>query len=90
VPKADFPGILTTLQGLLAPEGLFFLGQYGGVDREGVWAGDHYEPKRFYARYLDEQLQALVVHQFEVVDFHRVLLEDETAGHFQSFTLRRR
>jgi SAM-dependent methyltransferase len=89
VPKADFPGILTSLHDLLAPDGLFFLGQYGGVDREGIWAGDHYEPKRFFARYLDEQLQALVTRQFAVVDFHRVLLEDETRGHFQSLTLRR-
>ena len=89
VPKADFPAILQNIHTLLRPRGLFFLGQYGGVDQEGVWAGDHYEPKRFFARYLDEQIQALVSGIFEIVYFKRVFLENESIGHFQSMILRK-
>lgn len=89
VPRADFAGILAHLNTLLKPGGLFFLGQYGGVDQEGVWAGDHYEPKRFFSRYLDEQILAIVERIFAVVDFHPVPLPDEPSGHFQALTLRR-
>jgi SAM-dependent methyltransferase len=89
VPRADFPAILRQLHTLLKPGGLFYLGQYGGVDQEGVWAQDHYEPKRFYSRYLDEQIEALVTPRFELVEFRRVPVDDGTTGHFQSLTLRR-
>jgi len=89
VPKADFPGILACIRGLLHPGGLFFLGQYGGIDQEGVWEGDHYEPKRFFARYLDDQIKALVSTLFDLIYFKQVLLEDGTTGHFQSMILRK-
>ena len=89
VPKADFPGILVLIRGLLHPGGLFFLGQYGGIDQEGVWEGDHYEPKRFFARYLDDQIKALVSTLFDLIYFKQVLLEDGTTGHFQSMILRK-
>jgi SAM-dependent methyltransferase len=88
VPHADFPGILVKLRSLLKPGGLFFLGQYGGIDQEGVWAGDHYEPKRFFARFTDEQIQGIVQALFEVVDFRRIDVGEET-GHFQSLSLRK-
>jgi SAM-dependent methyltransferase len=88
VPKPDFPEILERLHSLLKPGGLFFLGQYGGVDKEGVWEDDHYQPKRFFARYLDDQIRTLVEQHFVVVSFRRILLEQESAGHFQSLILR--
>ncbi|MFN8489966.1 MAG: class I SAM-dependent methyltransferase [Caldilineaceae bacterium] len=89
VPKTDFPGILQQIRALLRPGGLFFLGQYGGVDQEGVWAGDHYEPKRFFARYLDDQIKALVTPVFDLLYFKAVPLDDDSAGHFQSMILRK-
>ena len=64
VPKLDFSSILEKIRILLRPGGLFFLGQYGGVDQEGVWEGDHYDPKRFFARYLDEQIKEIVTTVF--------------------------
>ncbi len=89
VPKQDFPDILQNIHTLLRPSGLFFLGQYGGVDEEGVWESDHYEPKRFFARYLDEQIKEIVTTVFELVYFKQILLDDGTMGHFQSMILRR-
>jgi len=41
VPKADLPAILTSIRTILRPDGLFYWGQYGGIDQEGVWEGDH-------------------------------------------------
>lgn len=89
VPKQDFPGILQNIHKLLRPGGLFFLGQYGGVDKEGVWENDHYEPKRFFARYLDEPIKAIVTAVFELVYFKPILLDDGSIGHFQSMILRK-
>jgi SAM-dependent methyltransferase len=88
VPHADFPAILVKLQALLKPGGLFYLGQYGGVDQEGVWAQDHYEPKRFYARFTDDQILAIVQETFELIEFRRVDV-GESSGHFQSLVLRK-
>ncbi len=89
VPKADFPGILVRIRGLLHPGGLFFLGQYGGIDQEGVWEGDHYAPKRFFARYLDDQIKALVTPAFDLLYFKAVPVDDDSTGHFQSMILRK-
>jgi SAM-dependent methyltransferase len=90
LPKADFPAILARLSTLLRPSGLFYLGQYGGVDQEGVWEDDHYQPKRFFARYLDDQIKAVVTQVFELVSFRAVPIDDGSAGHFQAMTLRKR
>lgn len=89
VPKQDFSGILQNIHKLLRPNGLFFLGQYGGVDEEGVWEGDHYEPKRFFARYLDQPIKDIVTTIFELVSFKPIKVDDGTMGHFQSMILRK-
>lgn len=89
VPKTDFPGILQGIRTILRLDGLFFLGQYGGVDEEGVWAGDHYEPKRFFARYRDEQLLAIVEQLFAVEEFQSIPPDDGSAGTFQALVLRK-
>jgi hypothetical protein len=55
-----------------------------------VWEGDHYEPKRFYARYRDDQIQTLITQFFDFVSFRAVPTEDGSEGHFQSMILRKR
>ncbi len=90
VPKADFRAVLESIARVLEPGGLFFLGQYGGVDVEGVMENDHYEPKRFYSRWTDEGLRLAAREVFEEVEFHRVEMEGGRPGWgFQSLTLRR-
>lgn len=86
VPHADFPAILAKLHALLKPHGLFYLGQYGGVDQEGVWEMDHYEPKRFFARFTDAQILAIAQEQYELLEF-RPIDVGEGSGHFQSLVL---
>ncbi|MBX3011286.1 MAG: class I SAM-dependent methyltransferase [Caldilineaceae bacterium] len=88
VPKALLPTILTKIRTLLRPNGLFYWGQYGGIDQEGVWAGDHYEPKRFFARYTDEQFRALAASLFTTEAFS-VVPHGGGEGYFHAATLRK-
>ena len=87
VPKADLPAILTSIRTILRPDGLFYWGQYGGVDVEGVWEGDHYEPKRFFARYTDDQLRT-IARRFFAEEAFCVVPKGE-GNHFHAVTLRR-
>ncbi|WP_433750978.1 class I SAM-dependent methyltransferase [Falsibacillus pallidus] len=69
VPKKDFQKVIQNLKSILKPNGLFYLGVYGGEDSEGIWEGDHYEPKRFFSFYKNEDIQHAVKEEFELLDF---------------------
>ena len=88
VPKTDLPRVLSAIQKLLKPEGIFYMGVYGGEDKEGILAQDHLEPKRFFSSYTDEAILQAVGAFFEVVYFRHVPLEDPNQ-HFQSMILRK-
>ena len=90
VPRADLPTILEGIRALLRPGGLFYWGQYGGRDEEGVYQGDHYQPKRFFSFLADDGIQVVAQSHFDLVRWQHVPLEDEADLHFQSLTLRRR
>lgn len=88
VPKVELPGILEKIRTLLRPHGLFYWGQYGGIDAEGIWEGDHYEPQRFFARYTDEPFKALASRYFTLEAFCQ--LPQRTSGdYFHAVTLRK-
>jgi SAM-dependent methyltransferase len=90
VPKADLPAVLAAIRTVLRPDGLFYLGLYGGPDSEGVWADDAHEPKRFFSFHTDDGLERAVRPYFTVLRFERVPLGDaEERLHFQSLLLRR-
>ena len=44
LPKHELPPVLRTIETLLTPNGLFYMGVYGGYDFEGIWEQDTYEP----------------------------------------------
>lgn len=91
LPKAELPAVLEGLNSLLKPDGLFYLGVYGGYDSEGIWQADRYEPKRFFSFYTDEHLQQVVAKVFDLHSFKRIALDDEASElHFQSLILRKR
>jgi SAM-dependent methyltransferase len=94
VPVADLPRVLQALHELLKPEGLFYLGQYGGVDRAGIEDTSHVAEfgPRFYAHHTDESIRRLVAKAFEIVSFKSIPLDHfaDPAFHFQSLILRRR
>jgi SAM-dependent methyltransferase len=91
VPPADLPRVLTVVREVLGPEGVFFLGQYGGIEFQGVRTQDHYQPKRYFSFLPDAQLRALVEVDFSILEFQVVELpaEDEPGFHFQALQLRR-
>jgi SAM-dependent methyltransferase len=53
VPTDDLPAVLRKLQELLRPDGLFFLGVYGGFEQEGTHEQDEHNPPRFFAHHTD-------------------------------------
>ena len=90
VPKRDLTQVLESLRTKLIVGGLFYWGQYGGIEHEGSWPDDDYEPKRFFSLLLDDQIRAISERYFEVISFNIVGIESEDDGHFQSLFLRRR
>lgn len=91
VAKAELPAVLQEIDRVLAPDGLCYVGLYGGPDQEGVWDDDTYEPKRFFAFYSDEALQQTLARVFNPVYFQRIVVEGIGERlHFQSVILRKR
>ena len=89
VPRAELPVALASVATTLEPNGWFFWGQYGGIDREAIFAEDTYEPKRFFSYLSDDSMLALASERFDVIDFHPVEVGGEPGTHFQALTLRR-
>ncbi len=88
VPRSELRAVLRRISHIVRPDGLFYLGLYGGREFEGVWEEDYFEPKRFFCHYLDEDLCALAVEFFTLQSFRRVL-HGWSGLHFQSLILRR-
>jgi SAM-dependent methyltransferase len=91
LPKVEWPVALAEISRVLKPNGLFFLGLFGGNNFEGVWEDDDYQPHRFYTFWTDDDLQNLVSKQFEIVDFHTHRTSASApAEHFQAVTCKQR
>lgn len=90
LPKHEFPLALSEVARILKPDGLFYLGQYGGPDREAVWEDDPYRPPRLFSFFSDENLFAAVAPLFDIQTFKHVPLQDDpSALHFQALLLRK-
>jgi len=88
VPREDLPAALAAIRATLLPGGLFYLGQYGGIVQDGVFADDTYEPKRYFSFLEDDDLLAIVREHFEVESFRAVDIRSDDGEHFQSLVLR--
>jgi SAM-dependent methyltransferase len=89
VPYQDLGRALAAIAATLVPGALFYLGQYGGIERTGVWHGDYYEPKRYFSYLTDDQIERATRQHFDTVEFRRVPVEGEIDSYFQALTLRR-
>ena len=85
--KEDFPLALKNVSRVLRPDGLFYLGMYGGTDFEGIWEDDFYIPKRFFSFHMDESLKVILSDVFEILYFRNVYLGEDKKP-FQSTILR--
>lgn len=90
VPKEILSEILVEIKRTLVEDGLFYLGQYGGVDQQGVVSDDNYEPKRFYALLTDQDLLQMIEKFFEIIYVKFIPLDGENVFHFQSLVLRKK
>jgi hypothetical protein len=73
---------------VLKPDGIFYLGIYGGEDSEGIWENDWCDPKRFFAFRSDAIIQSLVKKYFELMYF-KIIQLDKGNHHFQFLILRK-
>ena len=89
LPKDEFPVVLKNVCNVLNPNGLFFLGIYGGIEFEGIWEKDAYRPKRFFSFHSDENLKKALVDTFEILYFKRIEFGKDQLS-FQSTILRKR
>jgi cyclopropane fatty-acyl-phospholipid synthase-like methyltransferase len=87
VPRRDLPQVLKGIRELLNPKGLFYWGQYGGIEQEGVYDEDHYSPKRFFSFLTDEQFTDYAARYFELFSFNRINLEGDEM-HYHRMILR--
>jgi SAM-dependent methyltransferase len=89
VPNAELPAVLASIARVLRPDGLFFLGVYGGSEAagEGLAECDDHVPARFFSWRTDDQIVQFASSSFDIVDFH--IAEAGTQHRFQSLTLRR-
>jgi len=88
VPRSELTCVLAIIRDLLHPDGLFYWGQYGGLNLEGIFEDDHYTPKRFFSFLTDEQVQAYATNFFELLKFKQIPLEKDEM-HFQGLVLRK-
>jgi SAM-dependent methyltransferase len=88
VPREDLPAALAVVRSTLYAGGLFYLGQYGGIVQDGIFADDTYEPKRYFSFLEDEDLRAVAGEHFEIESFRAVDIGSDDGEHFQSLVLR--
>jgi predicted methyltransferase len=92
VPPAELDAVLASIHRVLGSGGIFFWGQYGGIDRESIFAGGGYATGRFFSYLTDSRMRAAAeAVGFEIVEFHTVDVDvrDEPGVHFQALTARR-
>jgi len=89
VPTRDLPAILQKLRDLLRPAGLFFLGVYGGFEKEGEHVHDEHVPPRYFAHHTDEFMQHAIAPYFHLLSFKTIPFQGQT-WHFQAMVLRRK
>lgn len=87
VEKNNLPLVLEEIKRVLKPEGLFFMGVYGGKNSEGIYEDDFYTPKRFFSFFTDEAIKEVVSKHFDIVSFD--IVEPERDLNFQAIILRK-
>lgn len=88
VPKSALPTVLEKIANLLVVDGLFYLGMYGGEDREGIFYYGSQQHGRFYSYYATPRITAILEQYFEIFSFRSIELDIGERACFQSFILR--
>lgn len=88
INKNELPAVLEAVKRVMKPDGLFYMGTYGGSDFEGYLENDWADPKRFFSFYNDVSIRELVSRFFILVSFKAVQVIEGDRYHFQSMVLR--
>jgi len=70
VPKAELPQVLTSIDSVLDENGLFFMGVYGGENRENEYMNEVSEHPRFFSYYTKDMLAAVLEQHFTIIMLH--------------------
>ena len=95
VLKRRLRPLIADMARVLKPDGIAYVGLYGGNDFEGHWQADPSGQARFFSYHTDEALQRLLVQDghFEIMKFERIDTGGSRGGstehHFQSVILKR-
>ncbi len=91
VAAADLHDVLVGVRDVLRPNGLWYLGVWGGRDEEGMYHEDFYQPARFLSLRSDDTIRDAVAAVFDVEWFETFLPEEDEDGdlHMQSMLLRK-
>ena len=69
VPSDDLESVLVGIRDVLAHDGVFCMGTWGGISREGIYENDSYRPRRLFALRADDDVRERVGKIFEVEEF---------------------
>ena len=83
VSKENIEKVLKQIKKVLKPNGIFYLGMYGGENFEGIWKDDSYYPQRFFSFYEDSLIKEIVGKYFDIVGFDSIDIENRHSK-FQS------
>lgn len=86
VPREALGDVLRAVRSVLVDDGVFYLGQYGGVTHDGPFEQD--PGQRYFSWLTDDDLVAEAAAVFTVESFHTVELDWRDDAHFQSLLLR--
>lgn len=86
--KEEIEGILKEIKRVLKPDGLCYIGLYGGRDSEGIWEDDIYEPKRFFSFYSNDSILDIVSRYFDIKTFNYLPNKNRRNPGFQSMILK--
>lgn len=92
IPKKDLKKVLAGIHDALAPNGIFFYGVYGGVEKEETFTDpSKMNLPRFFSFLDDQTLVDFASSQFTIIEADNVALEDDGSElHFQSLILRKK
>jgi SAM-dependent methyltransferase len=90
ITKQEFTQTLQRIDALLRADGIVFIGMHGGFERESIWEGDAYTPKRFFSMFTDEHLQQEAAGVFDILSFTPIITGPDDPPHFQSLMLKKK
>ena len=89
VPRAEHAAVMAGVRARLLPGGSALIVSWGGLDREGIWDGDSFDPPRYFSQYGEAAFQALEFDGFEVVRREAVTARAPDGLYPQLLVLRR-